>query len=67
MTVMTGSQEGQPTSLCYISKMPQVKTLHAKLCSDLAYVYSSQSSYILVEQTAPFHDKLSYATMKNSL
>ena len=40
--------------LCYFSKMPRVMTLHVRLCSDLAYVYSSQSSCILVEQMAPF-------------
>ena len=45
-------------SLCYLPKMLQVKTLHAKLCSDLAYVYSCQSSCVLVGQMAPFHEKI---------
>ena len=45
------------TSLCYFSKMLQIRTLHARLCSDLAYVYSNQSSCVLVGQKAPFHNK----------
>ena len=49
MTVMKDSQEGQPTSLCYFSKMPQLRTLHARLCSDLAYGYSSQSFLRTIE------------------
>ena len=57
---MKDSQEGQPTSLCYFSKIGQVQNLYARLCLDLAYVYSSQSSCVLVGQTAPFS-----ATMKN--
>jgi len=47
MTVMKDSQEGQLTSLCYFSKMPQY-TL-CMLCSDLAYGYSSQSFLRTIE------------------
>ena len=48
------SWDGHPTSFCYFSKMPQVRTLHARLCSDLGYAYSNQSSCVLVGHTAPF-------------
>ena len=48
---MKDSQEGQPNSLCYFSKMPHIKTLHAKLHSDLAHVYSSKSSCVLIAMT----------------
>lgn len=41
--MIVDSKEEQ-TSLGYFSKMPQVRTLHARLCSDLAYVlYSSHA------------------------
>ena len=60
----------QPFKLLqYIHKsmvMPQVRTWHSRLCSDLAYAYNSQSSCALVGKTVPFHDKLFSATMKNS-
>ena len=38
------------------SKMPEVRTMHVWLCSDLACVYNSQSNCVVVEKMAPLCD-----------
>ena len=40
-------------SLYYFSIIPQVRTMHARLCSDVAYDYNNLSSSVLVGQVAP--------------
>jgi len=39
-------------------KRPQVSTMHAWLCSDLACVYNNQSSCIVLHCVVLLHDKL---------
>ena len=40
------------TSLYYFSKMPQVRNMNARLCSDVLYSYNNLSSCVLVGQVA---------------
>ena len=48
-------------------KRPQVRNMYARLCSDLACVSNSQSSYVVVEKwlhcVVLLHDKLFSASM----
>jgi len=43
--------------LLLFANMPQVTTMHAWLCSDLACVYNSQSTCVVVEEMAPLYGR----------